>query len=56
MHLAVTCKNWIDPDNNRLQRYRIPVPDRPTEKFTLACDYCGKTYLYDPEDVLEMAV
>ena len=56
MYLAVTCKNLkYHSQKNPFSGYRIKVSSRPAGPFKLQCDSCGKTYTYDPQDVLEMA-
>lgn len=56
MHLAVTCKNHeYHSEKNPLSGYRVKVPSRPNKPFRVKCDSCGKAYLYDPQDVLDMA-
>jgi hypothetical protein len=55
MYLAVTCKNTTNPHDNLLHGYRIRIPEGPAERFQVVCDFCGKSYWYDPEDVLQMS-
>lgn len=56
MYLAVTCKNTDYHQNlNPFSGYRIRILERPAKRFNVPCDACGKTYWYDPEDVLEMS-
>ena len=53
MFLAVTCRNLKHQQENPFAGHRIKLPARPLAKFQVQCDSCGKTYSYDPQDVLE---
>jgi len=55
MYLAVTCKNPKHHDENPFHGYRIKVSGRPAGSFEVTCDSCGKTYRYEPQEVLEMS-
>ena len=58
---VVLCKNrWFHMRKNLFFRHRIPLaetdpvaplPSLP-KRFTVRCDECRKTYIYEPKDVL----
>jgi hypothetical protein len=53
MFLAVTCKNFEKhQQENPFAGHRIKVASRPLATFRVQCDSCGRTYSYDPQDVL----
>ena len=55
MSLAVTCWNPKHRQQNPFHGYRIKLTERPVaDRFRVTCDSCGKTYTYEPPDVLNI--
>ena len=55
-NLVVTCKNLeFHAKQNPFHGYRIKIAQRFNEPSPVRCDKCGKSFTYDPQDILEMS-